>query len=331
MRTRDARWSGFDWPLICDRENDCIDKLGVTMTKQELLRLAVVSELCLLIVSFAEPLNADVLLPNLPYGSQYQIAFVTADARNASSTNISDYNSFVTQEAAANPSLPTTTWRAIASTPSVNAINNAATSASIPIYNTHGQKIANGSSDFWYPAHLAGINYDQYGIQEFSLAWTGSNPNGSASNPLGQLNAENGYVPNYTSSQWISYGESAANNASPFYALSAPVTLVSTVVGDFNQDGQVTVADIQPMLVALADLKSYETTHLLTDQQLLTIGDINKSGSITNADVQALIVLIANKANGTGSIEIVPEPPSLTLSVMAAVTLLVCLEKCRGR
>ena len=63
-----------------------------------------------------------VILPNLPVGSQYQLTFVTAGSRDAMSTNIEDYNQFVTEQAALNPALPQgLTWRAIASTATVDA------------------------------------------------------------------------------------------------------------------------------------------------------------------------------------------------------------------
>ena len=89
--------------------------------------------------------------PDLPPGSQYQLVFVTSDATTAESTNIADYNSFVRQEAAQNSSLPAATWNVVASTATVNAVNNALTYSSIPIYNTHGQLVASGSSGFGIP------------------------------------------------------------------------------------------------------------------------------------------------------------------------------------
>ena len=56
--------------------------------------------------------RADIILPNLPPGSQYQLMFVTAGSRYATSTDIEDYNAFVTAEAQQNPSLPAgITWR----------------------------------------------------------------------------------------------------------------------------------------------------------------------------------------------------------------------------
>jgi hypothetical protein len=43
----------------------------------------------------------NVVLPNLPAGSKYQIAFVTAGTIGGQSKNIADYNAFVANEASA--------------------------------------------------------------------------------------------------------------------------------------------------------------------------------------------------------------------------------------
>ena len=60
----------------------------------------------------ATQLMAGVIPPiGLVPGSQYQLIFVTADTRDATSSNIADYNAFVSAEAALNPSLPSgVTW-----------------------------------------------------------------------------------------------------------------------------------------------------------------------------------------------------------------------------
>jgi hypothetical protein len=89
--------------------------------------------------------------------------------------------------------------------------------------------------------------------------------------------------------------------------------------GDFNRDGQVTVADIQAMSTALADLSGYESQKGLTDSQLQLLGDLNGDGQITNADIQALLNLIANTNHGAGTLAAVPEPPTAWLMLIAMV------------
>jgi hypothetical protein len=80
--------------------------------------------------------------------------------------------------------------------------------------------------------------------------------------------------------------------------------------GDFNRDGHANTADIRAMLLALADLKKYETEKGLSDSQLLTIGDINSDGKLTNADVQPFLNLLKS---GGGSIAAVAEPSTVTM------------------
>jgi hypothetical protein len=190
---------------------------------------------CIRVLAFAIAIvtasytQAAVVLPNLPAGSQYQLVLVTAGGRNATSTNIADYNSFVSQQVALGLSfgLPNTTWRAIASTSAVNARTNAQVFPNIPIYNTHGQLVANGMSDFWFPSHLAAINYDQFGIAEtFPRVWTGSQFDGTAGNALGAgSTAGQGRCTIYQDAGWITNVTDGLADVVPLYALSAPITV----------------------------------------------------------------------------------------------------------
>ncbi len=113
--------------------------------------------------------------PGLAPGTQYEIAFVTSGATTATSANIADYNNFVTQQAALSTTLPAgLTWKVIASTASTNAINNAPTYASVPIYNTNGQLVASGSSNLWTSSLVNPIDYDENGnLVSNTYVWTG--------------------------------------------------------------------------------------------------------------------------------------------------------------
>ena len=94
----------------------------------------------------AAELVAAVIPPiGLAPGMQYQLIFVTRDGRDATSSNIADYNAFVTAQAALNPLLPLTTWHAVASTVAVNAATNAP-SLGLPVYNTGGEEVAAGNA-----------------------------------------------------------------------------------------------------------------------------------------------------------------------------------------
>ena len=89
--------------------------------------------------------------------------------------------------------------------------------------------------------------------------------------------------------------------------------------GDWNRDGLVTSADINAGLKALADLKVYQTTNFLSNQQLAIIGDYNSSGTVTNGDIQGLLDAVA--AGGGGSVAAVPEPTSIVLLAFGGLAL----------
>ena len=97
--------------------------------------------------------------------------------------------------------------------------------------------------------------------------------------------------------------------------------------GDINRDGQVTVADVQSLMVALSDLNAYQAANLdlKSDPQLLMqVLDVNGDGKIDNTDIQALINLVANRASGNSAITAVPEPVSIVLLGLGALAIAVC-------
>ena len=57
------------------------------------------------LVVFFGPLSAAPMLPTLPTGTQYRVAFITSTVRDAGSSNITDYNDFVTAAANSQPIL----------------------------------------------------------------------------------------------------------------------------------------------------------------------------------------------------------------------------------
>jgi hypothetical protein len=76
--------------------------------------------------------QAGVVVTNptsLTNGETYRLVFVTSTTRDATSSNIADYNSFVTAVANSNAALFSlgTTWTAVASTVAVSALANTGT------------------------------------------------------------------------------------------------------------------------------------------------------------------------------------------------------------
>ncbi len=190
----------------------------------------------------ASQLSAGFIPPiGLAPGSQYQLVFITADTRNATSSNIADYNAFVTAEAALNPALPSTSWHAIASTPTVDADVNAPVS-NLPIYNTQGIEVMPTSSTFtlYTTSFLnAPILYDQFGqVPAQPDAWSGT--------VLGRR--VNGAT---LGSSFVTYGMSADINE--FWLGSIDETTRSSNLGLYALSGPITFVP-EPSTLALAAL-----------------------------------------------------------------------------
>jgi hypothetical protein len=196
----------------------------------------------------AAPLMAGVTLPSgLAPGDQYLMAFVTHDATTAQSTNIGDYNTFVSDQAALNPSLPSASWVAIGSTETTSAESNissiltTAAMMSLPVYNTNGQEVVPHAADLFInsftpdPILQNPIEYTQSGDLQDTNVWTGTDftgaslGNGWLGNPFGNGDIGQGLSAN-TDFQWIQgppapvFNEGFYLNAS-LYALSSPITV----------------------------------------------------------------------------------------------------------
>ena len=172
-------------------------------------------------------------------GDHYRLVFVTSTAIDATSNNIATYNSFVSTAAALNPALPTTTWMAIASTASVNAIDNIACTpscASDPIFLVDNTEVAASTADLFSGTLLHAINLTESGsttvpkLNGSSYAWTGSMTNGSTFTNAG-LGASGNYVVvgNYTLSAdyYIIASNALSTYTAPMYAISAELTVPS--------------------------------------------------------------------------------------------------------
>ena len=111
------------------------------------------------------------------------------------------------------------------------------------------------------------------------------------------------------------------------------LAVTNTMRGDLNRDGQITVADIATLMIALSDISAYQSTHpdVADMTHLLDVADVNGDGVINNADVQVLINLIANNANGGGTISAVPEPTSIYLFSFGAFAILAARSSTKAR
>ena len=161
--------------------------------------------------------------PGVAPGDSYHLAFISAGARDATSSNIADYNAFVNAQAAANPTLTGTnmgvSYFAIASTPAIHANVNAVVSAAV--YNFNGDKVADGFTDLWDGTLDNAVLYDQFANQGFPDVWTGTQANGQrfAGNEMGSASPRTGLAFSATSN-WISDAVSGQTDEMRIYGLS---------------------------------------------------------------------------------------------------------------
>ncbi|TRU33398.1 MAG: PEP-CTERM sorting domain-containing protein [Microcystis aeruginosa Ma_MB_F_20061100_S20] len=209
--------------------------------------------LATLVTSGAAQAALVVVPPGLNPGQQFRLVFVTDGTRNATSTNINDYNAFVTNEALGSISLPTAlstalttagfnpgtiTWNAIASTATVAARDNTGTNPSsgtgVPIYLIDGNRVANNNADLWDGSIQTQINRtasDQGGIS--SNVWTGSNTDGSIGTNLGGGFTGSGQTGNSAAndSTWIFSGFAGLGPDSlRLYGISSVLTVPTPAV-----------------------------------------------------------------------------------------------------
>jgi hypothetical protein len=163
--------------------------------------------------------------PSVAPGSAYHLAFATRDVRDATSSLISNYNTFVNNQAGLNPILTGTNmgvqYKVIGSTATVNALVNAPVTASV--YNFIGNIIATHSADLWDGSILNPIEYDQFANSGFPDLWTGTDFTGiaDAGFELGSATPRSGLAGfGVTNQRWIDDGVSGKAQKFRFYALS---------------------------------------------------------------------------------------------------------------
>jgi len=134
-------------------------------------------------LAVGSPVQAGFILlpPGLQPGDPFQVAFVTSGTFSAELSDISYYNSVVTNAATA-AGLDTidgqaVTWHAIASTAAINALDNALQTA--PVYDLQGQLITATPGGLWtsnqhflnHPIDVTELGNPLIG----GYVWTGSN------------------------------------------------------------------------------------------------------------------------------------------------------------
>ena len=189
---------------------------------------------CIAVVFSSTPLMANIVLPSTP-GLTYRIAFVTSASTTATSSNIDDYNQFVTNYAPTGDSrLSGVTWKAIASSQSTSAATNTltrSTDPSFPIYNTLGQLVALSNFQLWgdinpvWDVLSAPIVGNEQGESYSRIVFTGTNGDGSSNSgyPMGWGWTIFGQSSSIDYS-WISAGATDSTRLYTLYGLSSPIT-----------------------------------------------------------------------------------------------------------
>ena len=188
-------------------------------------------------VSLAAPITVPT---SLNPGDPYRLAFVSSTKRDATSPDIADYNTFVTNAANGVTELAAlgTTWKAIASTPTADARDNTGTlptfaggSLGVPIFSLNDTKLVDSNDDLWdRTLDCCGIRWTETGAFLGDLVWTGSTALGE-----GYVNYELGSLSNMVwmgssvanGSGWMSLGWGWYLGSSRFYALSETLSVPS--------------------------------------------------------------------------------------------------------
>jgi hypothetical protein len=194
--------------------------------------------LCLVALGVGSPARAGSPMPptGLGPGDSFQLVFVTSGTTTAVSSDIADYNRFVSAAAAAAgldliDGQPVT-WQAIGSTATVDARNNAPQTA--PVYDLLGDLITASPGGLWntrllFLQHPIDVTELEAPLLRGSV-WTGSTDEGTGNDGLtlgssltlatvGDLTSE---FPS-----WISTGFFPESQQFHVYALSSPITIPS--------------------------------------------------------------------------------------------------------
>ena len=226
-------------------------------------------------------------------GDTYRLVFVSSTRRNATSTNIADYNSHV-QSAANTAGHGSVVWKAIASTADVNVRENTDTQDSdtdAAFFLMNGSTIiSNNIADMWDGhASAQAININESGDFAtghdgpwggYASTWTGSNSNGATSaSPLGSANPALGIASTAASAgQWVMRSTDNATNQLYIYGISEVLTVTFRVDQVTNKSDAA-----NPMTQSNAAKKLYTGTHDINGLNALYSDITSGMGLIFNA------------------------------------------------
>jgi len=164
-------------------------------------------------------------------GETYHLVFVTSTARDATSTDIADYNNFVDArgDTLENNPYGGITWKCIGSTSTVNAKDNIGyASSSSPVYNLQGDLITNNSADLWDGTIQNAILMQETGATGSKTPHTGSTTAGVAHGTyyLGATDVMYGRSA-VADSGWIANTQDGKSNNRNLYGFSQELTVAA--------------------------------------------------------------------------------------------------------
>ena len=177
-------------------------------------RLAIATALIWIGVGACERVEAGGIALSTPAGltpgESFRFVFVTDGFTTATSSNIADYNSFVTAQAGGATYYGSmVSWDAIGSTSTVNAIDNIGQQAITGVFLANGTEVTTSTTHMglWSGALLAPIDHDLTSNQIHTITWTGTIPSGTAepTSPLGAAQVEIGDSA-FKNQSWIDLG-----------------------------------------------------------------------------------------------------------------------------
>ena len=290
------------------------------------------------------PSNWSLNPTGLTTGDAFRLLFATSTARNATDTDIADYNTFVQTRAAAGHAAIqdySSGFRAVGSTADTDARDNTASTFDAmsddkgpPIYWLGGNKVADNYEDFYdgdwddeaNATDESGSARDLSDSDDGAPPWTGSKNDGTedftttnTSRALGSQFVTVGKPNSSTSGEDPLNSGSAdiKSSAKPFYALSAVFRVGSQVVAISDPAATAFALSVSPASLAEdAGATTVTVTATLNGAALatateVTVSEVAGAGTATSgtdytAVSQFTLTIQANQASGTGTFEFTP-------------------------
>ncbi len=168
-------------------------------------------------------------------GDQYRLAFVTSTTRDATDTDITLYNAFVSGVANGVTELAAlgTMWTAIASIPGFDARDNTLTnptvSTGVRIYRLDNTRIADDNADLWNNTIHVPLQINEAGnpLPAGTRVWTGTGSNGIRviESALGQASPQFGNASS-ADFRWVADGFLSSVSSASLYGMSDILTVI---------------------------------------------------------------------------------------------------------